>query len=135
MGSAEIEAFLSHLAVDQQVAASTQNQALSALLFLYRDVLRLELDIQVNAIRAKPSRYLPTVLTKTEAIAVIRQVSGVYQLVVQLLYGSGLRQAECLPRISHKCGRLEWKRDDLGNQGMIMAKNDFIIASDGSKVV
>ena len=84
MGSAEIEAFLSHLAVDQQVAASTQNQALSALLFLYRDVLRLELDIQVNAIRAKPSRYLPTVLTKSEAIAVIRQLSGVYNLTVNV---------------------------------------------------
>jgi len=60
--NAEIEAFLTYLAVEQRVAASTQNQALSALLFLYRDVLRLELDIQVNAIRAKPSRYLPTVL-------------------------------------------------------------------------
>jgi integron integrase len=96
LGNPEIEAFLSHLAVDQQVAASTQNQALSALLFLYRDVLKLELDIQVNAIRAKSSRYLPTVLTKSEATAVIRQLSGVYQLVVQLLYGSGLRQTECL---------------------------------------
>lgn len=58
MGCAEIEAFLSHLAVERQVAASTQNQALSALLFLYRDVLKLELDIKVDAIRAKPSRYL-----------------------------------------------------------------------------
>jgi integron integrase len=112
MGSAEIEAFLSHLAVDQQVAASTQNQALSALLFLYREVLRLELDLQVNAIRAKPSRYLPTVLTKSEAITVIRQLSGVYQLVVQLLYGSGLRQAECL--------QLRVKDIDFGHHQLVV---------------
>ena len=96
LGNAEIEAFLTYLAVEQQVAASTQNQALSALLFLYRDVLKLKLDIEVNAIRAKPSRYLPTVLTKSETTAIICQLSGVYHLVVQLLYGSGLRQTECL---------------------------------------
>lgn len=96
MGSAEIEAFLTHLAVTEKVAASTQNQAFSALLFLYRHVLKLELDLPIDALRAKPSRYLPTVLTPDEAIAIIQQLSGVYQLVVQLLYGSGLRQAECL---------------------------------------
>jgi site-specific recombinase XerD len=66
MGSAEIEAFLSHLAVQEQVAASTQNQALSALLFLYRYVLKQELDSPVDAIRAKSPRYLPTVLTPEE---------------------------------------------------------------------
>ncbi len=54
------------------------------------------MEIQVNALRAKPSRYLPTVLTKAETAVVIRQLSGVYQLIVQLLYGSGLRQTECL---------------------------------------
>jgi integron integrase len=112
MGCAEIEAFLSHLAVDQQVAASTQNQALSALLFLYRDVLKLELDIKVDAIQAKPSRYLPTVLTNAEAIAVIRQLSGVYQLVVKLLYGSGLRQAECL--------QLRVKDVDFGQRQLVV---------------
>ncbi|MGC8713600.1 MAG: integron integrase [Leptodesmis sp.] len=112
LGNAEIEAFLSHLAVDEQVAASTQNQALSALLFLYRDVLKLELDIQVNAIRAKSSRYLPTVLTKSEATAVIRQLSGVYQLVVQLLYGSGLRQTECL--------QLRVKDVDFGHHQLVI---------------
>ncbi|GAB4340901.1 MAG: integron integrase [Leptolyngbyaceae cyanobacterium] len=112
LGNAEIEAFLSHLAVDEQVAASTQNQALSALLFLYRDVLKLELDIQINAIRAKSSRYLPTVLTKSEATAVIRQLSGVYQLVVQLLYGSGLRQTECL--------QLRVKDVDFGHHQLVI---------------
>lgn len=112
MGSTEIEAFLSYLAVDQQVAASTQNQALSALLFLYREVLRLELDLRVDAVRAKPSRYLPTVLTQSEARAVIGQLLGVYRLVVQLLYGSGLRQTECL--------QLRVKDVDFGHHQLVV---------------
>ncbi|MBW4623329.1 MAG: integron integrase [Cyanosarcina radialis HA8281-LM2] len=96
MGSREIEAFLSYLAIEGKVAASTQNQALSALLFLYREVLKQELDLPVDAIRAKRSRYLPTVLTKEEVLAVIENLSGVYQLVIKLLYGSGLRLTEGL---------------------------------------
>ncbi len=96
MGSAEIEAFLTHLAVEENVAASTQNQALNAILFLYREVIKQELDLQVNAVRAKRSRYIPTVLTKEEVLAIINNLSGVYQLVVKLLYGTGLRQTECL---------------------------------------
>lgn len=96
MGSAEIEAFLSHLAVQEKVAAATQNQAFSALLFLYREVLRQELDQSINAVRAKPSRYLPTVLTKAEVATVLEQLSGVQKLVVQMLYGSGLRLTEGL---------------------------------------
>lgn len=93
MGAAEIEAFLTHLAVQEQVAASTQNQALSALLFLYREVLSQDIA-DVNAIRAKRTHYLPTVLTKQEAIDVIQHLNGVYQLIVKLLYGSGLRLIE-----------------------------------------
>jgi integron integrase len=96
MGIAEIEAFLTHLAVQEQVAASTQNQAFSALLFLYREVLKQDFDAPVNALRAKQSRHLPTVLTKAETLAVIRRLSGVYQLFIQLLYGSGLRLTEGL---------------------------------------
>ncbi len=95
MGSPEIELFLTHLAVEAHVAASTQNQALSALLFLYRYVLHQELA-PVDAVRAKRSRYLPTVLTREEVGAVIRQLSDVYDIVVRLLYGSGLRLTECL---------------------------------------
>jgi site-specific recombinase XerD len=64
MGVSEIEAFLTHLAVDQNVAASTQNQALSALLFLYREVLRIDLQEPIDAVRAKQPKRLPTVLTK-----------------------------------------------------------------------
>ena len=96
MGGPEIEAFLTHLAVTEKVAASTQNQALSALLFLYRTVLQLDLDLNIDAVRAKRSQYVPTVLSKEEVRAVIQQLSGVYRLVVQLLYRCGLRQIECL---------------------------------------
>lgn len=96
MGSAEIEAFLTHLAVDQNVAASTQNQALSALLFLYRDVLRKDLDFPIDSIRAKRPKRLPTVLTKEEVLRVIGGLSGTYLLMAKLLYGSGLRLMECV---------------------------------------
>jgi integron integrase len=96
MGSIEIEAFLSHLAVNEKVAASTQNQALCALLFLYRHVLKLESPLTFDAVRAKRSNYLPTVLTKEEAISVIGNLSGVHQILIQLLYGCGLRLHEAL---------------------------------------
>ena len=96
MGSAEIEAFLSHLAVQEKVVASTQNQAFSALLFLYREVLRQELGESVNAMRAKRSHYLPTVLTKAEVAIILEQLPGLQKLVVQMLYGSGLRLTEGL---------------------------------------
>jgi site-specific recombinase XerD len=94
MGVPEIEAFLTHLAVEKRVAASTQNQALSALLFLYRHVLHQDIGGEIDAVRAKSSQYLPTVLTQSEAIAVIQELSGVYQIVAKLLYGSGLRVSE-----------------------------------------
>jgi site-specific recombinase XerD len=96
MGAAEIEAFLTHLAVQQKVAASTQNQALSALLFIYRDVLRHSLDGPIDAIRARKPKRLPTVLTKEEALQVIGALSGIHALMGKLLYGTGMRLMECL---------------------------------------
>ncbi len=96
MGVPEIEAFLTHLAVTQEVAAATQNQALSALIFLYKQVLGQSLEGRIEAIRAKPSRKLPTVLTPEEVALVIQQMSGVHRLIVQLLYGSGLRLREAM---------------------------------------
>ncbi len=96
MGGREIEAFLTDLAVNRKVAASTQNQALHAILFLYKQVLRQELDLKVNAVRAKKTKYLPTVLTKEEVIIIIQQLSGVNQLLIKLLYGTGLRLSEGL---------------------------------------
>jgi integron integrase len=96
MGVPEIEAFLSHLAVEGNVAASTQNQALSAILFLYQQALQQELDSRVDAIRAKRPQHLPTVLTPEEVRAIFTHLSGTHSLIVGILYGSGLRQAECL---------------------------------------
>lgn len=96
MGKTEIEAFLTHLAVEKDVAASTQNQALHALLFLYRVVLVQPLDLNLKAVRAKKPERLPTVLTKEEVNQVIAQLSGVPKLVAQMLYGSGMRVTECL---------------------------------------
>ena len=95
MGRPEIEAFLTDLAVNQQVAASTQNQALNAVLFLYHKVLGIEI-VGINAVRANQPRNLPVVLTKAEALAMIQRISGPHQLVVKLLYGSGLRLSEAL---------------------------------------
>jgi integron integrase len=96
MGDPEIRAFLIHLAEKEQVAASTQNQAFSALLFLYRHVLHKELTVDYKSIGAARSKHLPTVLTKEETQKVIDYLSSEYQLMAKLLYGSGLRVMECL---------------------------------------
>lgn len=80
----------------QKVSAATQNQALSALLFLYRQVLCQPLDERIEAVRAKRSTKLPTVLTPEEVALVIQHMSGVHRLIVQLLYGSGLRLRETM---------------------------------------
>jgi integron integrase len=95
MGAAEIEAFLTYLAVDRHVAPSTQNQALSALLFLYRQVLNLPLNLRIDAVRATKPKRLPTVMTKEEVHKVLSCMSGTRKLMAQLLYGSGLRLSEC----------------------------------------
>jgi integron integrase len=96
MGALEIEAFLSHLAQEANVSASTQNQAFNALLFLYRNVLQIELAIPIHALRAKRAQHLPTVLSKTEVNQVLRGMQGLHQLMARLLYGCGLRLMECL---------------------------------------
>ena len=96
MGRQEIEAFLSHLAKDLNVASSTQNQAFNALLFLYKHILQKQLDDKINAIRAKKPRRLPTVMTNEESMAVINALSGTNQLMAKLLYGCGMRLMECI---------------------------------------
>ncbi len=96
MGEKEINAFLSDLAVRQRVSASTQNQALAALLFLYRHVLEKPLPALTEVVRAKRPRRLPVVLTRAEVRAVISRLSGTPRLVALLLYGSGMRLLECL---------------------------------------
>ncbi len=96
MGKLEIAAFLTNLAVEGNVAPSTQNQALHALLFLYRDVLEQPIAGNVEVLRARERRRLPTVLTVEETQSVLTQLEGVYHLIGLLLYGSGLRVQECL---------------------------------------
>lgn len=91
-----VERFLSLLATRDQVAASTQNQALSALLFLYKEVLGIALPWMENVVRAKRPRRLPVVLSKGETAALMRQLSGREALMAGLLYGSGLRLMECV---------------------------------------
>lgn len=91
MGATEVEAFLTHLAVEGKVAASTQNQAFSALLFLYRDVLGKDLQLSGKTVRAQRPKRLPTVLTRDETLGIIERMSGRSQLMAKLLYGSGLR--------------------------------------------
>ncbi len=96
MGAAEVEAFLTHLAVERNVAASTQNQALAALLFLYKEVLNIDLSWLDKFTPAKKSNHLPVVLTKQEVGLIISQLSGTNWLIANLLYGSGLRLIEAL---------------------------------------
>ena len=95
MGAPEVTAFLTSLAVHENVAASTQNQALSALLFLYREVLGVELPWLDDVIRAKRPQHLPVVLTREEVRAVLQRLDGVPRLMALLLYGAGLRLLEC----------------------------------------
>ncbi|MDD2701408.1 MAG: integron integrase [Sideroxydans sp.] len=96
MGAQEIESFLTHLAVHGRVAASTQNQAKSALLFLYKEVLGLDLPWLDNVERAKVPKRLPVVLTRDEVQAVLSRLDGTHWLIAGLLYGSGLRIMECV---------------------------------------
>jgi len=96
LGFPEVRDFLTHLAVDRKIAASTQTQALSALLFLYRDVLGSPLEGRLDCIRARKSVRLPTVLTREEVRSLFLHMQGVHLLMAQLLYGSGMRLMECL---------------------------------------
>jgi integron integrase len=96
MGAAEVEQFLTHLAVQGRVAASTQNQAKSALLFLYKEVLEVELPWLDNVEQAKAPKRLPIVLNRDEIQAILARLSGTNWLVASLLYGTGMRILECL---------------------------------------
>jgi integron integrase len=96
MGAAEVRDFLSHLAVDRHVSASTQNQAKSALLFLYREVLGMELPWLDEVIAARVAKRLPVVLTQVEARRLLDAMSGTMGLVASLLYGTGMRLLEGL---------------------------------------
>lgn len=112
MGGDEIKQFITYLAVERNVAASTQNQALSALLFLYKHVLEKEIEIPSNLLRTRRPKRLPTVLTHQEALTVINAMHGKTRLMAKILYGSGLRLMECM--------RLRVQDIDFGNQQIIV---------------
>lgn len=110
LGEPEISAFLTHLAKDRHCAPSSQNQALSAILFLYRWILREPLDWVDNFQRAKGSRRLPVVLTRSECQRVLSFLTGPKKLMAGLLYGAGLRLSECL---SLRVKDLDFERDQI----------------------
>jgi len=112
MGEAEVSRFLSYLAVSGKVSASTQNQALSALLFLYRQVLRREVEWVEGVVRAKRPMHLPVVLSRDEVRAVLGQIQAVEWMMASLLYGAGLRLLEYC--------RLRLKGVDLMKRGIVV---------------
>ncbi len=112
MGVPEVQSFITHLAAHDKVSASTQNQALSAVIFLYRHVLHTELQFPADTIRPDKSKPLPVVLTPQEARAVINNMNETPELMAKILYGSGLRLMECL--------RLRVKDLDFGNHQIII---------------
>jgi integron integrase len=131
MEAADIRAFLAHLAADRKVAASTQNQAASAILFLYREVLHKEVEPIFPTGVKRPER-LPTVLTREEVTSVLSNLSGQFKLMAQILYGSGLRLMECT-RLRLKDLDFEYKtivvRDGKGEKDRITPMPDSLISS------
>ena len=112
MAESEISQFLTHLARDRNVAASTQNQALNALVFLYKNVLKIELGDFGHTERAKKPKNLPEVMSREEVSAVLSSMQGKHQLTAKLLYGCGLRIKECT--------RLRVKDIDFGQNRLIV---------------
>lgn len=97
MGKEEIEQFLTHLAINRKVSPTTQNQAFSALLFLYKEVLGIDMkEWNIQALRAQERKHIPSVLTREEVQIVISNMNGIYKLIVSLMYGCGLRMSEVL---------------------------------------
>ena len=113
MGMDEINQFITHLVVERKASASTQNQAISAIIFLYRNVLHIQLDEStLNFVRPKRGKRVPTVLSRDEARLIINAMSGPYKLMTQIMYGGGLRIMECL--------RLRIKDIDFDNHRIIV---------------
>ncbi len=132
LGEPEVTAFLNHLARDRQVAAATQNQALSALLFLYKEVLATPLAWLDGLERAKRPARLPSVLTGAEAQRLLSQLEGTKWLMASLLYGAGLRLRECL-KLRVKDVEFEYRqlivRDGKGAKDRVTMLPDAVIAS------
>src|SRR2546427_107299 len=109
-GMSEVQTFLTHLAVERHVSASTQNQALSAILFLYRDVLKVDDFNFEMAVHARRPVRLPVVLTREEVRVILGEMSGTPRIVSGLLYGAGLRLLECL---TLRVKDLEFARNEI----------------------
>jgi site-specific recombinase XerD len=142
MGAAEVEAFLSHLAVVRNVVAATQNQALNALVFLFREVLKKEFE-GVDAMRAKQSRRLPVVLSVEETRKLLMVMTGEEAVMAKMLYGCGLRVLECLRLrvkdvdvIRLKGGGARWQErqgsrpDDAEEPGGVIGGADAAVPGD-----
>lgn len=113
MGIPEIESYLTYLAVERKISASTQNQALAGIIFLYTQVLKIEIaPKEINASRARQSQKLPVVLSKEETQKVIGLMTGTHKLIAQILYGGGLRIMEGI--------RLRTKDIDFANRQIII---------------
>jgi len=130
MGEAEVREFLTYLAVERNVAASTQNQALSAILFLYKVVLDRPLERVDDVLRAKKPQRLPVVFTREEDRAVLARMQGDKTVMASLLYGSGLRLMEC--------SRLRVKDADFGQNHIVVrdgkGQKDRVTVLSGSLV-
>ncbi|ARU03785.1 integrase [Comamonas serinivorans] len=131
MGAVEVEAFLTHLAVARQVSASTQNQAKAAILYLYKQVLQIELPWLDEVVQAKQPRRLPVVLTPTEVRELLLHMEGTPALVAQLLYGTGMRLLEAL-RLRVKDIEFERReivvREGKGNKDRVTVLPENLIA-------
>jgi integron integrase len=130
MAAPEVERFLTHLAVERHVSASTQNQALAAILFLYRQVLEVELPWLENVVRARKPQRLPVILPRRDVQALIGELDGAYHLIAQLLYGSGLRLMEAL-RLRVKDVDFEYSqiivRDGKGQKDRVSILPDSVV--------
>lgn len=129
-GEGKIEAFLTHLAVEENLASSTQNQAMNALVFLYKKVLKQPLEQRINAVRARKKVNVPVVMSREEVGKIIALMNGVPQIVVKLLYGSGLRIMEAI-RLRVQDIDFEYKqitvRSGKGNKDRITTCSSSII--------
>lgn len=124
LGGVEIEQFLTHLAVNGKVSASTQNQAKSALLFLYKEVLKLNLPWMENIVAAKMPQRLPVVLTKHEVDSMLAHVHGTSGLILKMVYGTGMRIVECHHDL-HPCAQHGRSRSDQST-GLNMRLQDVV---------
>jgi site-specific recombinase XerD len=126
LGAGDVQWFLTGLATKRKVSASSQNQALNALVFLYREVLGVELG-RFDAVRAKRPRRLPTVLSVAEVTSVLEALSGADRLLAELLYGCGLRVSEGVARQEPRPRVRQFPRDDFGG-------NDHYLGVGGARL-